>query len=143
MRGAVLSLWVSLALCCWVLGWAGGVEGQNTACVQTQVRQAGPVAHGREVEEDREVVMMDDPGVEVEESKPKKKKSPEEVEAGKRWLLQFFFFFFFCPLSLLDCIFMVGHQPAIPVTTSWEQTYQRLGPVFPLLRLAHKHAWRP
>lgn len=84
MRGAVLSLWVSLALCCWVLCWAGGVEGQETARVQTQVRQAGPMEHGREWEEEREDVMMDDPGTQVEEIKPKKKKSIEEVEAGKR-----------------------------------------------------------
>uniref|UniRef100_A0A8C7LUH7 AE binding protein 1a n=2 Tax=Oncorhynchus mykiss TaxID=8022 RepID=A0A8C7LUH7_ONCMY len=84
MRGALLGLSVSLALCCCVLGWDGGVEGQGTTGVQTQVRQAGPVEHGREWEEEREDVMMDDPGTEVEEIKPKKKKSIEEVEAAKK-----------------------------------------------------------
>lgn len=79
-----MGLSVSLALCCCVLGWDGGVEGQDTTGVRTQVRQAGPVEHGREWEEEREDVMMDDPGTEVEEIKPKKKKSIEEVEAGKR-----------------------------------------------------------
>lgn len=79
-----MGLSVSLALCCCVLGWDGGVEGQDSAGVQTQVRQAGPMEHGREWEEEREDVMMDDPGTQVEEIKPKKKKSIEEVEAGKR-----------------------------------------------------------
>ncbi|XP_010876611.3 adipocyte enhancer-binding protein 1 isoform X2 [Esox lucius] len=77
MRGSVLGLWLSLALCCWVFGWAGG------AGVQTQVTQARPAEHGREEEDKREEVMMDDPGKEVVESKPKKKKTPEEVEAAK------------------------------------------------------------
>ncbi|XP_071207091.1 inactive carboxypeptidase-like protein X2 isoform X1 [Salvelinus alpinus] len=83
MRGALLGLSVSLALCCCVLGWDGGVEGQYTTGVQTQVRQAGPMEHGREWEEERKDVMMDDAGTEVKEIKPKKKKSIEEVEAAR------------------------------------------------------------
>ncbi|KAK6316208.1 hypothetical protein J4Q44_G00137320 [Coregonus suidteri] len=86
-QGQVLTLLYDLEVCgaeLGCLGWAGGVEGQDTAGVQTEVRQAGPVKHGREGEEEREEVMMDDPGMEVEEIKPKKKKSIEEVEAAKK-----------------------------------------------------------